>query len=138
MAAKHLVSMLHLVTTTGVSQTTLSTLTASGISREFPEFASADAAVFYIDCSAGTGTTPTLQFSLTEQDPATGVFFAPPTTEVPVIPLIQTTAITPATTGFRFTIDPCFGACYQLNWVITGTTPSYSASVVAQLISRGR
>src|ERR1017187_5662248 len=136
MAAKHLVSMLHLVTTTGVSQTTLSTLPASGLSREFPEFAGADAAVFYIDCSAGTGTTPTLQFLLQEQDPATGVFFTPP--DAPVIPLITTAVITPATTGFRFVNDPCIAACYQLSWVITGTTPSYSASVVAQLITRGR
>ena len=140
MAAKHLVSMLHLVTTTGVSQTTISTLTATGVSREFYEFATADAAVIYIDCAAGTGTTPTLQFEIGERDPATGLWIpvagADPLS--PVIPVITTSAVTPATAGCRVVIDPCYAECYQLNWTITGTTPSFAASVVAQLITRGR
>lgn len=133
MAQKHLVSLLQLVTTTGVSQTTVSALTATGISREFPEFASADAAVIYIDCSAVTGTgTPSVQFTLQEQDPATGVFFT--ASDAPSIALVNGVLTTP----LRYVIDPCYAGCYQLSWVVAGTTPSLTCSVVAELITRGR
>jgi hypothetical protein len=133
MAQKHLVSMLQLVTTTGVSQTTTSALTASGVSREFYEFASADAAVFYIDCSVITGSgTPTVQFALQERDPATGVFFT--ASDAPSIALVNGVLTAP----LRYVIDPCYAECYQLSWTVAGTTPSLTCSVVAELITRGR
>lgn len=76
MAVKNLVNMTQTVAVEGINQTTNLAVTASGVSREFYEFASADAAIFYVDCSAVTGTgTPSVQFTLQERDPATGLFF---------------------------------------------------------------
>jgi len=141
MAAKHLVSMLHLVTVAGVNQTTTTALTATGVSREFYEFATADAAVFYIDCSAVTGTgTPAVQFSLQERDPATGAFFnVPDLVAGQPLAAASIAAVTGVlTTPLRYVIDPCLAECYQLSWTVTGTTPSLTCSVVAQLITRGR
>lgn len=142
MARKRLVNMTQALATEGINQTTVVTLTASGQSRAFPEFASSDATVLYIDSAAPGGTgTPTLQFTLSELDPATGVFFAvagAPGTGLPIeIPPI-TGAVDPSADGYRVVIDPDYAECYQLSWTITGTSPSFACSVLAQLCTWNR
>jgi hypothetical protein len=134
MAAKRLVNMTQTIATEGINQTTISTITATGNSREFYEFASADAAVFYVDCSATSGTNPTLTLVLQERDPATGLFFA--ATDAPAFAVVNTASIgTPS----RYVLNPCYGEAYVLNWAIGGTgSPSLTVSVVAQLISWGK
>jgi hypothetical protein len=127
MAAKRLVNMVQTIGTQGINQTTLVTLTATGNSREFYDFASADAAVFYVDCTAVAGSG-TAQFVLQERDPATGVFFT--AADAPTFTLVSG-----AVAGVRYVLNPCLGECYQLAWTITGT--SVTVSVVAQLISWG-
>ena len=134
MAAKRLVNMTQTIATEGINQVTISVITATGNSREFYEFSSCDAVVFYVDCSAVTGTTPTLQFVLQERDPATGLFFT--ATDAPAFAVVNTAAVGVTS---RYTINPCYAEAYVLNWTIGGTgSPSLTVSVVAQLISWGK
>ena len=129
MAAKNLVNLIHPTTVEGINQTTINVLTASGTSREFGEFASADAVVFYVDCSAVVGSG-SLQFAWQERDPATELFFT--ASDAPAFAAITGVLGTP----LRYVQDPCYGDTYQLAWTITGFT-SASVSVVGQLITRG-
>jgi hypothetical protein len=127
MARKHLLNLTLQIGTTGLSQVSTATLIATGVSQEFYEFSVADAAVLYFDTSAVSGTgTPTLQYALMERDPATGLFISAG---------ITITAIT-ATGTQRVVVDPIYGQCYQLQWTITGTTPSFTVTAMAELITR--
>jgi len=128
MAVKRLVNMVQTLATQGINQTTLITATATGNSREFYDFASADAAVFYVDCSAVVGSG-TLILTLLERDPATGVFFG--AADAPVF-----TTISAPIASVRYTLSPCLGEAYVLNWAVSGFT-SVTFSCVAQLISWG-
>lgn len=125
MARKMLVNCTQQIGTTGLSQVTLGTLTATGNSQEFYEFATADAARFYADVTAPSGT---VTFNLQERDPATGLFF----TNNPGG--FFGSALTGTVSGTISTVDPVYAEAYQVAWTITGTV---TASVVAQLILRG-
>jgi hypothetical protein len=128
MAAKRLVNMVQTIGTQGINQTTLVTVTASGLSREFYDFASVDAAVFYVDVTAVAGSG-TFQLTLQERDPASGVFFT--AADAPAF-----TAITGTIAGQRTASWVPLGECYTLNWNI-GSFTSVTFSCVAQLISWG-
>jgi hypothetical protein len=111
---------------TGLSQATSNVITTTGNSQEFYEFATADATVLYIDCSATSGA-PNVALKLLERDPATGVFNDSGTTFAAV------TGVT--SVPQRVVVDPCYAEAYQLSWTFTGSG-SATMSVVALLVLR--
>lgn len=135
MARKSLVNCLQVLGVTGLSQVTSNVLTASGNSQEFYEFAAADAVRFYLDISAVSGTTPKIVFELDERDPATGVFFPANPASDPIFNATGLTAVT--SVPLVSTVDPCYAEAYQVKWTITGTTPSFTCSLLAQVVNRG-
>lgn len=128
MARKFMVNCTHQLGQTGTTmETTVSTLTANGTSQELYEFSTADAARFYGDVSAVSGS---IQFDLYERDPATGLF-------VKVSPAGDSlfgVALTTVHAGLVSTLDPALGECYQVGWTVTG---SATVSLLAQLTIRG-
>ena len=136
MARKTHLNCLQVVTVTGLSQTTLNTITATGNSREFRELGFADAVRFYLDVPTIGGTgTPKIVLTLAELDPATDTFFAAnPASD----PIFNATGITTTTTApLVSTVDPLYGVNYQVQWTVTGTNPSFTnMSLVAVLLHR--
>jgi hypothetical protein len=132
MAVKTLANMLQQIGTTGLSQLTVNVLTSTGNSQEFYEFASADAARFYLDVSAVSGSG-SIKFTLNERDPATGVFFAANPAADPIFNGTGVTGTT--TTPLVSTVDPVYPECLQVTWLISGFT-SVTCSLVAELIKR--
>lgn len=128
MARKTLVNCLQALGVTGVSLTTSNVLTAGGNSQELYDFAACDAARFYLDITAITGTSIT--FDLYERDPATGVFFKNNPASDPLFGV----AMTATKAGLITTIDPVYAEAYQVFW--SGTFTSVTCSLLAQLVNR--
>lgn len=102
---------------TGVGQITV---TASGNSREYPELASFQRGILFLDVSAVSGT-PTIDVTLQVQDPASGKW------QAAVAAFAQQTAITGATPLVAKTVE-LYGLNYRLAWVVGGGTPSVTFS----------
>ena len=132
MTAKTLVNCLQVLGITGLSQTTSNIITVTGNSQEFYQFASVDAARFYLDITAVSGSG-SIKFNLNERDPATGSYFsANPGSD----PIFNGTGVTgTTTTPLLSTIDPLYAESYQVAWTVTGFT-SVTCSLVALLIKR--
>lgn len=100
------------------------TLTASGTSQIFDQFSTTKEVTVVVTISgAVTGTTPTLQFTLWNMD-QTGNIFSPASSSV------YTSGVTPNT--FLFTVK---SSRLQLNWTVTGTTPSFGGVYVSFISS---
>jgi len=134
--ARRPVNCLQLVSVTGLSQVTANPLTASGQSRELKELGNWDFARFYLIVSAISGSgTPKVVFTLSEESPADGTYFAAnPASD----PIFNATGLT-ATNAVPLvsTVDPLYGRSYQVSWVVTGTTPSLTCSLLAYGGRRG-
>jgi len=100
--------------------------TATGQSADFGEFGSFMRAVLYLNVTAVSGTTPSMTVKLQERSPAVtgGQYFDP-----------SGYAFTAATgvTSERKVIDPLYAVRYRAVWTISGTTPSFTFSLVAVL-----
>lgn len=141
MAKKFLVNCLQTLGTKGSTMVTSNALTVTGNSQEMYEFVTADAVRFYLDITAITGTgTPTVVFELDERDPATGVFFASGDMgtrgSTPNTTMWSTGGFTSTQAGLTFDIDPCKAEAYQVKWTVTGSSPSLTCSLIAQIIVR--
>lgn len=76
--------------------------------------------ILLIDVSAVGGTSPSLTFTLNSVLPDNSLIAIPPT-----VAIVAITAAGQARYIFHDVIDPNI----QLNWVISGTTPSFTANV---------
>jgi hypothetical protein len=134
MLRKTHLNCLHTVAVTGLAQTTQNTITASGSSREFREMGLADAVRFYLDIPTVTGSSPKIVLTLAELDPATDTFFAAnPASD----PIFNATGFAATAGPLVSTIDPLYGVNYQIQWTVTGTTPSFTnMSLVAVLLHK--
>ena len=105
------------------------TLTGNGSAGAL-DVLDADAVEIIVDCSSASGTSPSLQFTLSYIDPNTAAVVA--------IPGVSFTAITAAlTTPQRVVVDPLYAEYVVLAWTVTGTTPSFGGvSVTFNLINR--
>ncbi len=72
----------------------------------------------FINVTAVSGTSPTLDFSIQTNDPASNLNF-----EVETMP--QITAIG----KYRLRIDPSTASIYTIAWTLGGTTPSFTFSI---------
>jgi hypothetical protein len=141
MAKKYLLNCLLTLGTHAYALTTSNTLTATGNSQEFYEFATADAVRFYLDITATSGT-PTIVFELDERDPATGSVFASGDMGTrgsgANTTLWSTGGFTTTTTApVTFDLDPVKPESYQIKWTVSGGSPSVTCSLLALLIYRG-
>ena len=120
MAIKTFISLTTLITANEQSNATPITVTTSGTSREYREFGSFNRAIFYLDVTAASGTTPSLTVAIQVQDPVSlkwsQVFaFAAQTAATGGTP------ITPIT-------QELYGLNYRASWTVSGTTPSFTFS----------
>ena len=122
-------------------------VTASGNTGEIYEFASYDQAIITVEVSAVTGTTPTLDIYIDELNPATRNWtqidkFKQITavTSTPVRRLLNGSSvpITYPASGDGSVSDGTtnpFGECLRVRWVVGGTTPNFTFTCSAMLIS---
>jgi len=94
--------------------------TADGNSEDFENFQNYEQAVFYLDVTAVSGTSPTLDVTIEEKDPVSGKYFT-----------IGTFAQKTATGSERIVINPLYGTILRAKWVIGGTSPSFTFSLSA-------
>lgn len=93
--------------------------TASG-SIDTADFRYAQRAAFFLDVTAASGTTPTLDVVIETKDPASGKWF----------PLASFSQATGATTE-RITADPMLSDDLRVTWTLGGTSPDFTFSVGA-------
>lgn len=79
------------------------------------------AGVFVLDVSAASGTTPTLDVDIEEQDPVSGAWF-----------VVDTFAQLVAAGNERRVLTPIYGFRFRAAFVITGTTPEFTFTVSFQ------
>jgi hypothetical protein len=115
-SVKNLVSLVTLPTANEQASATPATVTASGLSREYPELGSFQRAVLLLEVSAVSGTTPSLTVALEMENPLTLNWVAVSTfaaqTAVSAAPITATLEL--------------YGLKYRLRWTVTGTTPSFT------------
>lgn len=95
--------------------------TATGVSDIF--YVPQGIAVAYLDVTASSGTSETLDVTIVEVDPsnATDVYT--------IITFTQATGVT----NQRKTVNPLLGNLIQAKWTHGGTTPSFTFSLYLQL-----
>lgn len=126
MALKLLVPMTTLVTANEQSGVVPITATATGNSREYPELGAFSKAIFTLDVSAASGTTPTLDVTIQGLDVLSGkwrivVTFPQQTAASPASPLANnSTLFQSANIDYQV---------YRAVWTIGGTTPSFTFSI---------
>ena len=106
--------------------------TVSGNSADFDAVLSDGPGVIYVDVTAASGTTPTLDFTLEEKDPTSGQYFTVPDADFDVAPT-QIIAVATA----RYTLQNLFGSIYRLVWTIGGASPSFTFAATLQAKDRG-
>ena len=94
--------------------------TATGNTAEFGEFSGAEFAAFYLNISAASGTNPTLDVTIEEQDPNSLQWFV-------VATFTQETGVATQ----RQVVNPLHGAKLRGVFTIGGTTPSFTFSLTA-------
>lgn len=109
---------------TEASPVTSAARTTSGNSADITVYNGAMLAVF-LDSAAGTGTTPTLDVTVKVKDPASGKYFTVGTfTQVTDAGASTQSLFIGAGADTEF-----ITRTYRIEWVITGTTPSFTFSV---------
>lgn len=106
--------------------------TASGNSADLDAILSDGPGVVYVDVTAVSGTTPTLDFTVEEKDPTSGQYFTVPDGDYDLAP-VQITATGVA----RYTLQNLFGSIYRLVWAIGGASPSFTFAATLQAKDRG-
>lgn len=99
--------------------------TASGESRFGFPVREYEKAVFILDVTAVSGTTPTLDVTIVNVDPQTGQ-------EDTIVTFAQKTA---TGTEWKYSLDTGkqLGNFIKVKWTIGGTSPSFTFSVIAHL-----
>ncbi len=101
--------------------------TATGQSADFGEFGSFSRALLVLNVTAVSGTTPSMTVKLQERsDQVTGGLYVDPASGYAF------SAVT-ATGVSRLAIDWLYVVKYRAVWTISGTTPSFTFSLVAYL-----
>lgn len=120
---------------TALAGNSTETETASGNTRDFGEFASAETAIFYFTCSAISGTGAQLQVFIDEWDEFSQQY----------VQIFGFTAVTAPTSSPARTIagrganwtsgdaKNAIGQALRCRWVLTGTSPSATFRVGAWL-----
>lgn len=128
MAIKMTIPMWTLATENEQSVGTGKTVTATGNSREYPELAAFDRAVFILDVTAAAGTTPTLDVTIEGFNEASGKWHT-------VVTFPQQTAVSPASPlpansvlKQSATID---FLRHRARWAVSGSSPSFTFTLVA-------
>jgi hypothetical protein len=127
--------------------TTTLNVTANGNTIEYYEFASYERAILTVEVSAVTGTTPTLDLYIEERNAGTGNWTQidkfkqlTTTTSSPVRRVLNASAVPasyPASgdgSAGDATTSP-FGECLRLRWVVGGSSPNFTFTCSATLIS---
>jgi hypothetical protein len=123
-AIKSLVPLTTLPTANEQSAVVPITVTATGVSREYPELGAFSKAVFLLDVSAASGTTPNLTAKVQGYNPLADKWH-----DVAAFPA-QTAA-----TGAGAVLAPINANLdyenYRASWTVTGTTPSFTFTLCA-------
>jgi hypothetical protein len=100
----------------------------TGNSSETSDLPSDGPGVLYLDVTAASGTTPTLDIDLEVKDPLSGQWFT-------LVSLTQATGVTTQrlATGLADLADVVFRAV----WTIGGTTPDFTFSLCFVVKDRG-
>lgn len=107
---------------TGVSPRT-ATGAATTISREYPELGQFAKAIFILDVTAVSGTTPTLDVKIQGFNPVSGRWHDVAT--IPQQTAVTSTALAPVAVNLDFQL-------YRAQWTVAGTaTPSFTFSLAA-------
>lgn len=93
------------------------TVTAAGLSREYPELGAFDTMLALLDVSAASGTTPSLTVKLQGYNPLSDKWHDVIT--FPAQTAVTSTVITPINAYVDF-------QSYRASWTVTGTTPSFT------------
>jgi len=125
------------LTVAGVSVEASSAKTASGNSAAAITNASGNGAVFLINVSAVSGTTPTMTVKLQVQDTVSASWADIPgavTASLTAAGLVMLTVCPGITEAANSKVSFPLPRTYRLAWTIGGTTPSFTFSVSAQYI----
>jgi hypothetical protein len=122
MAIKMLVPLTTLPTANEQSAASPITVTATGLSREYPELASFDTMAVLLDVSAVSGTTPSLTVTVQGHNPLSDKWHDVVT--FPAQTAVTSTVIAPVSTFLDF-------QNYRASWTVTGTTPSFTFTLGA-------
>jgi hypothetical protein len=122
MAIKIIVPMTTLLTENEQIGVAPKTVTATGNSRSYPELGSFAKAIFLLDVSAASGTTPTLDVKVQGWNPMSekwhdAVTFTQQTTTT-------STVIAPQSANLDF-------ETYRALWTVGGTSPSFTFTLCA-------
>lgn len=117
MAIKMLVPMTTLPTANEQTAMSPITVTATGVSREYPELGSFSRGLFLFCVTAASGTTPTLDVVIQGYDTLAAIWRT-------VVTFAQQTAavaagVTPQTTTLDY-------ESYRAQWTVAGTSPSFT------------
>jgi hypothetical protein len=126
MSVKALISLTTLPSDNEQSGTTPRTLTgaATTLSREYREFGSFNRAKFWLDVSAASGTSPTLDVTIQEQDPLSLKW-------VTLVTFPQQTAATGGTPITPIAAE-IYGQNLRAQFVVGGTaTPTFTFTLAA-------
>lgn len=100
--------------------------TANGNSEDFNVPGDGPGA-FYLNITAAGGTSPTLDVTIEEKDPSSGVYF-----------VAATFAVETGAGSQRQTLDANFGSILRVRWVIGGTAgPNFTFSLGMVMKDRG-
>lgn len=124
MAIKMLIPMTTLPGDNEQSGAAPRTTTGAGtvVSREYPELGEFAKAVFLLDVTAATGTTPTLDVTVQGFNPMSGKWHTVAT--IPQQTTTTATTIAPVAANLDFLL-------YRAQWVLGGTTPSFTFTLAA-------
>lgn len=95
------------------------TVTATGNSREYPELGSFQRAIFFLNVTAVSGTSPTLTVTVQAYNPIAEVWHD--LVAFPQQTAVTSTLVTPLTADLYY-------QTYRVRWVVAGTTPSFTFS----------
>lgn len=125
------------LTVAGVSVEASSAKTASGNSAAAITNASGSGAIFFINVSAVSGTTPTLAVRVQVQDPVSLSWVDVPgavTASITATSLVMLTVAPGLVEAINSKVSFPLPRTYRLAWTIGGTTPSFTFSVGAAYI----
>lgn len=111
----------------GVGQITV-TASGSAVSRGIASGASR--ALFFLDVSAASGTSPSLTVKIQGQDPGSLKW-------QDICSFPAQAAVTPATPLAPIEVDPLYYQQIRATWTVSGTSPSFTFSCGALLMAEG-
>jgi hypothetical protein len=95
------------------------TVTATGTSREYPEFGAFSSGIFFLHVTAVSGTTPSLTVIVQGYNPIAEVWHT--VVSFPAQTTTTATVLTPITSTLDY-------MRYRTQWTVSGTSPSFTFS----------